>query len=126
MTRMTRASIVAATIMGLLISISLVPINAYGQENEVNKTEFRNLLSNLTYSKEWPNIHPNILSDFADRAVMPKINETAFVHPFAIVIGDCHIGQLVYMAPTAVCRGDEGMPIVIGNYSNIQDGVVLH
>ena len=126
MTKMTRASVIAATIMGLLMSISLVPINAYGQENEVNVTEFRNLLSNLNYSKEWPNIHPNVMSDFADRAVMPKINETAFVHPFAIVIGDCHVGQMVYMAPTAVCRGDEGTPIVIGNYSNIQDGVVLH
>lgn len=126
MIKMTISSIVAATIMGLMMSISLVPVNAYGQENEVNLTEFRSLLSNLTYSKEWPNIHPNVLSDFADRAVMPKINETAFVHPFAIVIGDCHLGKMVYMAPTAVCRGDEGIPIVIKDYSNIQDGVVLH
>ena len=83
-------------------------------------------MSNLTYSKEWPNIHPNVLSDFADRVVMPRINETAFVHPFAIVIGDCHLGQMVYMAPTAVCRADVGMPIVIKDYSNIGDGVVLH
>jgi carbonic anhydrase/acetyltransferase-like protein (isoleucine patch superfamily) len=126
MTKMTRASVIAATIMGLLISISLVPIYTQGQENEVNVTEYRSLLNNLNYSKEWPNIHPNVLSDFADRVVMPKINETAFIHPFAIVIGDCHLGQMVYMAPTAVCRGDEGMPIVINDYSNIQDGVVLH
>ncbi len=125
--KMTKSSIIATTtIIGLLMSFSLVSINAYAQENEVNVTEFRNLLSNLTYSKEWPNVHPNVLSDFADRVVMPNINETAFVHPFAIVIGDCHLGQMVYMAPTAVCRGDEGMPIVINDYSNIQDGVVLH
>jgi carbon dioxide concentrating mechanism protein CcmM len=123
---MTRSSVVAATIMVLLISISLVPTNAYGQENGVNLTEFRNLLSKLTYSKEWPNVHPNVLSDFAHRVVMPKINETAFVHPFAIVIGDCHLGQMVFIAPTAVCRGDVGMPIVIKDYSNIGDGVVLH
>ncbi len=83
-------------------------------------------MSNLAYSKEWPNVHPNVLPDFADRVAMPKINETAFVHPFAIVIGECHLGQMVYMAPTAVCRGDDGMPIVINDYSNIQDGVVLH
>ncbi len=124
---MTKISIIATTtIIGLLMSFSLVSITAYGQENEVNSTEFREMLSNLTYSKEWPNVHPNVLSDFADRVVLPKINETAFVHPFAIVIGDCHLGQMVYMAPTAVCRGDEGMPIVIKDYSNIQDGVVLH
>jgi len=123
---MTKTSIVYATGIGILMIIPLVSINAFSQENEVNLTEFRDLLSNTTYNKEWPNIHPNVLSDFSDRVVMPKINETAFIHPFAVVIGDCHIGQLVYMAPTAVCRGDEGMPIIIGNYSNIQDGVVLH
>ncbi|MBA3978279.1 MAG: hypothetical protein H0X50_08830 [Nitrosopumilus sp.] len=42
MTNMTRFCVAAATIMGLLMSISLVPVNAYGQENEVNLTEFRN------------------------------------------------------------------------------------
>jgi carbonic anhydrase/acetyltransferase-like protein (isoleucine patch superfamily) len=126
MTKMTRSNAVSATIMGLLISISLLSISTYGQENEFNLTEFRSLLSNLTYSKEWPNVHPNVLSDFADRVVMPKINETAFVHPFAIVIGDCHLGQMVYMAPTAVCREDVGMPIVIKDYSNIGNGVILH
>ena len=30
------------------------------------------------------------------------------------------------MAPTAVCRADEGVPIHVGDYSNIQDGVILH
>jgi carbonic anhydrase/acetyltransferase-like protein (isoleucine patch superfamily) len=30
------------------------------------------------------------------------------------------------VAPTAVCRGDEGTPIKIGDFSNIQDGVVVH
>src|SRR5919107_1068878 len=128
MIKMTKSIAIVAdlVIMGLLMSVSLVTIGVYGQENEINRTEFMDMLRNFTYNKEWPNIHPNVLSDFSDRVVMPQINETAFVHPFAIVIGDCHLGQMVYMAPTAVCRGDEGTPIVIGNYSNIQDGVVLH
>ena len=30
------------------------------------------------------------------------------------------------VAPTAVCRGDEGTPIHISSHSNIQDDVVLH
>jgi carbon dioxide concentrating mechanism protein CcmM len=30
------------------------------------------------------------------------------------------------VAPFAVCRGDEGFPIHIGDYSNMQDGVILH
>jgi carbon dioxide concentrating mechanism protein CcmM len=33
---------------------------------------------------------------------------------------------MVMVAPTAVCRGDEGTPIHIGDYSNVQDGVVVH
>lgn len=33
---------------------------------------------------------------------------------------------MVYMPPTAVCRGDVGIPIVIKDYLNIGDGVVLH
>ncbi len=38
MTKITKSIVVAATIMGLLISISSVSINEYGQENEVNRT----------------------------------------------------------------------------------------
>ncbi|MDQ5868428.1 MAG: hypothetical protein M3530_01725, partial [Thermoproteota archaeon] len=26
-------------------------------------------------------------------------------------MGDCYIGSLVFVAPTAVCRADEGTPI---------------
>jgi carbonic anhydrase len=32
----------------------------------------------------------------------------------------------VLVAPFAVCRGDEGIPIHVGDYSNMQDGVILH
>jgi carbonic anhydrase/acetyltransferase-like protein (isoleucine patch superfamily) len=125
---MTRNSIIATTtiILGMIMIIPLVPVNVYSQEQELNLTQFRDALSNTTYNKDWPNVHPNVLTNFAEEVAMPKINETAFIHPFAVVIGDCHIGQMVYMAPTAVCRGDEGTPIFVSEYSNIQDGVVLH
>lgn len=74
----------------------------------------------------WPNVHPNVKTGFNKEAKYPSIEQTAFIHPFAVVIGDCHIGKMVMVAPTAVCRGDEGTPIHIGDLSNIQDGVVLH
>src|SRR3712207_5469144 len=98
---MTRNSIIATStiIIGLIMIIPLVSINVYSQENELNLTQFRDLLSNTTYNKDWPNVHPNVLTNFAEEVFMPKINETAFVHPFAVVIGDCHLGQMVYMAP---------------------------
>jgi carbonic anhydrase len=72
------------------------------------------------------NIRPNIQTDFNPNATFPTISKTAFIDPLAVVIGDCEIGKLDLMAPFAVCRGDEGTPIRIGDYSNLQDGVILH
>ena len=74
----------------------------------------------------WKNVHPNVRTSFNDMVVMPEISSEAFIHPFAIVIGNCYIGKMVFVAPTAVCRGDEGTPIRINDGSNIQDGVVIH
>ena len=49
-----------------------------------------------------------------------------FINPFAVVSGACYFGELVMVALTAVCRGDEGTPIHISDYSNMQDGVIIH
>lgn len=75
---------------------------------------------------QWPNVHQNVETDFNPTIKSPQIENDSFIHPFAVVIGDCHIGKMVLMAPTSVCRGDEGTPIHIGDYSNVQDGVILH
>lgn len=74
----------------------------------------------------WPNVHQNVETDFNNEIKSPQIEKESFIHPFAVVIGDCHIGKMVLMGPTSVCRGDEGTPIHIGDYSNVQDGVILH
>jgi carbonic anhydrase len=72
------------------------------------------------------NIRPNIQTDFNPNVTSPRISKTAFVDPLAVIIGDCEIGKVVLVAPFAVCRGDEGTPIHVGDYSNLQDGVILH
>ncbi len=72
------------------------------------------------------NIRPNIKTDFNPAITYPQISKSAYIDPSAVVIGDCKIGKLVLVAPTAVCRGDEGTPIHVGDYSNLQDGVILH
>ena len=77
-------------------------------------------------NKEWPNIMANVKTFVVSNVTSPKIDDSAFIHPFAVVIGDCSIGKEVLVAPTAVCRADEGIPIHVGDYSNIQDGVILH
>ena len=56
---------------------------------------------------------------------VPKIADTAYIHPLASVIGDVVIGEHVFVSPQASLRGDKGR-IEIGNESNVQDGVVIH
>lgn len=63
---------------------------------------------------------------------LPVVPESSFVDPTAIICGKVIIGENVFIGPYAVIRADEvdargGMePIVIGDWSNIQDGVVIH
>jgi carbonic anhydrase/acetyltransferase-like protein (isoleucine patch superfamily) len=56
---------------------------------------------------------------------MPRIDETAFVHPLAFVAGDVTIGPRVSVWPFASLRGDSDV-ITIGDDSNVQDGCVIH
>jgi carbonic anhydrase len=92
--------------------------------NDTNNTIRSN--SRLLSSSSSMNTRPNILTDFNPSVMYPTISKFAYVDPLAVIIGDCEIGKLVLIAPFAVCRGDEGTPIHIGDYSNMQDGVLLH
>ena len=71
-------------------------------------------------------IHKNPKTPFADKEVLPEINETAFIHPLAAVIGNVIIGKKVMVSPFVSVRGDEGQPLFVGDDSNVQDGVVIH
>ena len=93
------------------------------QQQQLKNT---NNTSNTTSLFSSINIRPSVQSDFNPNVTFPTISKTAYADPSSVVIGDCEIGKLVLIAPFAVCRGDEGTPIHIGNYSNLQDGVVLH
>ena len=57
--------------------------------------------------------------------VEPEIDEAAFVHPDAVVIGRVRIGPEASVWPCAVLRGDHGR-IEIGARTSIQDGTVVH
>ncbi len=56
---------------------------------------------------------------------VPVIEEGAWVHPSAVVIGDVHLAAGSSVWPTAVLRGDMG-PVRVGRDSNLQDGVICH
>jgi len=57
--------------------------------------------------------------------VRPVVDPTAFVHPTAVLIGDCIIGSGCLVAPGASLRGDIGR-IEMRAGSNIQDNCVVH
>lgn len=104
-------------IASIVVLLTIVP-SSFAQQNMS--------YSGQQVNPDWPNIHQNVVTNFNPNATFPSINDTAYVHPFGIVIGNCHIGENVLVAPTAVCRGDEGTPLYIGDFSNMQDGVVIH
>ena len=56
---------------------------------------------------------------------VPEIDEAAFVHPDATVIGHVVLGPGASVWPQAVIRGDYGS-VTVGPDSNVQDGAVLH
>jgi carbonic anhydrase/acetyltransferase-like protein (isoleucine patch superfamily) len=55
----------------------------------------------------------------------PEIDETAYVHPAATVIGKVAIGPRCVVLPGAIIRGDAGA-IRIGAECNVQDLVIIH
>lgn len=56
---------------------------------------------------------------------LPKIAESAFIAPGAVVIGDVEIGEDANIWFGCVIRGDVNH-IRIGSRTNIQDGTVVH
>src|SRR4051812_47589552 len=56
---------------------------------------------------------------------VPQIDESAFVHPDAVVIGNVVIGAESSVWPNAVLRGDYGH-ITVGARTSVQDGTVVH
>lgn len=72
------------------------------------------------------NIHANVRATFNDEEKVPDIDQSAYIHPLAAVIGNVHLGRRVMVAPAASVRGDEGQPIWVSDDVNVQDGVVLH
>ena len=71
-------------------------------------------------------VAPNVPTTFNPHVAEPIIARSARIHPLAAVIGSVTIGDLIFVAPGASIRGDEGQHIFVGDHSNVQDGVVIH
>jgi phenylacetic acid degradation protein len=62
---------------------------------------------------------------YAIDGIVPVVDESAFVHPSAVIIGDVVIEADCYIGPGASLRGDMSR-ILVGAGSNIQDNCVVH
>lgn len=57
----------------------------------------------------------------------PQIDNTAYIHPTAVIIGKVSIYKNVFVGPGAVIRADEpGSSITIKDNCNVQDRVIIH
>lgn len=57
--------------------------------------------------------------------LIPVIHPESYVHPTAVLIGDCIIERGCYIGPCAVIRGDLAR-ITVHEGSNLQDSCVIH
>lgn len=71
-------------------------------------------------------IGKNVQTDFSATVSEPVIDPSTYVHPLAAVIGNVRLGRNIMVSPMASIRGDEGQPLVVGDDSNVQDGVIIH
>jgi len=55
----------------------------------------------------------------------PKLHPTAYIAPLCYLTGDVTVGECASIWPQTSLRGDVA-PIVVGDFSNVQDGAVLH
>jgi len=62
---------------------------------------------------------------FSLDGLIPKVHESAFIAPTAVLIGDVEVQANASVWWGCVLRGDAGK-IVIGEGTNVQDGSVLH
>jgi len=59
------------------------------------------------------------------KGISPKFKDNCFLAPNCTIVGDVELGEHCSVWFNAVVRGDVNY-IRIGNYTNIQDGVVIH
>ena len=60
-------------------------------------------------------IHKTPETEFAEKEYLPDIDDSAFIHHLAAIIGNVIVGKKVMVSPFAYMRGDEGQPLFVGD-----------
>ncbi|MEW6726987.1 hypothetical protein ACP3TJ_06835 [Desulforudis sp. 1088] len=66
------------------------------------------------------------LTAWQDQPALPLVSSEAYVDEAAVLIGAVTVNKGAIICPGAVLRADEGYPIIIGENTNVQDGVIMH
>lgn len=80
----------------------------------------------IKLSGEYMVLKENPSCSFNKECTFPDVGKESFCDEMASIIGDVRIGKGVYVAPFVSLRADEGTPIIIGDETNLQDGVIVH
>jgi carbonic anhydrase len=115
---------VNSKLIKVILVCTFLLLSGCGPERLSNDLE--DLAVNETTASISSDLHPNVITSFNPEVKSPQVDATTYVYPTATVIGDVEIGKGVMVGPSASLRGDEGGPIRIGDYTNVQDGVVVH
>jgi carbonic anhydrase len=120
--------IIAFGIRSTLYSFPNTTVISSAYASPLSSSKVSNIISNPgnNITKSSPNIFPNVKTSFVSNTTYPHVDHSAYIYPSAVLIGDCYIGKNVLVAPTSVCRGDTGIPVYVGDFSNIQDGAIIH
>ncbi len=71
-------------------------------------------------------VGPNPSTPHCQQSAVPQIHPSAYIGPFACVMGNVTICENVFLAPHVTIRADEGTPFLIGANTNLQDGAIVH
>jgi carbonic anhydrase len=79
--------------------------------------------TNIVMPKATP--QPSARTDFTPTPATPSIGADTYLHPTAKIQGEVQLGAKIWVGPRASIRADLGHSIIIGDNTNLQDGVVI-
>ncbi|MBM3269690.1 MAG: hypothetical protein FJZ01_18825, partial [Candidatus Sericytochromatia bacterium] len=110
-----------AAVVGVRIFLPEKKVQIVRDPNEVKQAKLANPPGMPDFT-----IGPNVSTAFITHISHPRVDQLAYVHRQASVIGAVKIDAKAFVAPQASIRGDEGQDIYVGEQSAVLDGAVLH
>ena len=102
------------------------PVSGNNWGQHVPRTREGRAASGAAVESAWGSLRANLATPLTPGVTGPRVPESSFVDPAAVLWGDVRLGEHVLVAPFVSIRADEGAPVFIGSDTNVQDGAVIH